>query len=474
VNSHLLPDVVLSGLQQAAADQPLHVQFWHVGAGGKPEFAPKLLADYLRAESPMAQGGGLLYRYVDGVYVPEGEMWARQQTAELLGNYWKPHHADSVVTFLRDTAPELWEAPPLDHLNVRNGILDLTTGILMPHNPALLSPVQIAAEFDPEARCPRIEQFASEVFPPDAIDLAWEIAGYLLVPDNRLRKAVMLLGRGRNGKSVFLNVLTALVGAENISNRSLHKLEEDRFAAADLYGKLANVFADIGAGELSGSSLFKSITGGDRISAERKFQPAFSFTPYARLLFSANTPPPTSDSTDAFFDRWVVVPFGQRFRVGSEGGEAPVENTNLLSELTTPQELSGLLNLALSGLERVRAQQGFTRGESTDLALKRFRTDVDSVAGFVNEDCTINMAHAPSGEIISTERKILYEAYQVWCEDNGKRALSAARFYERLRSAEFGLAETARNGVWMFKYICPAPNSCLTRRERGLSPRQRS
>jgi len=211
-----------------------------VGRTGKERFAPNRLADALRAECPVAVGGELLYRYRGGAYRPDGERWARRRVAEILEDDWSRVRADEVIAHLRDLAESLLERPPLGVINVRNGLLELDTLSLLPHDPALLTSVQIGAAYDPAATCPAIDRFVTTTFPDDAAELAWQIAGYLTVPDSRLQRAVMCKGGGENGKSVFLSLLTAFLGGrDNVSSQPLHKLDEDRFAAADLYGKLA-------------------------------------------------------------------------------------------------------------------------------------------------------------------------------------------------------------------------------------------
>ena len=132
--------------------------------------------------------------------------------------------------------------------------------------------------------------------------------------------------------------------------------------------------------------MFKSIVGGDPIRAERKNRDAFSYTPYARLIFSANEAPPTSDNSSAFFDRWLVLPFQKRFR----GSDVAERDEGILDKITTPDELSGLLNHALAGLGRLHEQRRFSTTDDMNHALERFKTDSDSVAGFIEEACTID------------------------------------------------------------------------------------
>lgn len=129
------------------------------------------------------------------------------------------------------------------------------------------------------------------------------------MPNTTFQRSLLLVGAGENGKSVYLSLATALIGRDNISTRTLHELAENRFAAADLFGKLANISADISATELREVDLFKRLTGEDRITAERKYSPAFDFTPYARLLFSGQEVPPSHDASHAYQRRWMVLRF---------------------------------------------------------------------------------------------------------------------------------------------------------------------
>jgi putative DNA primase/helicase len=392
----------------------------------------KDLAAELAAAQPYATGGQRLYVFSDGYYRP-GERHLQQQIVEKLGASWGTRKAQEITAFLRVVSPELWERPPLDVINVANGLLDVKTRKLRPHSPEHLSPVRIAAAYDPSATCPAIDAFLQSTI-PDLTAMFFEIVGYILTPDNRLQKAFMFIGPGGTGKSTAANLIRDLLGRENVSAVPLHTLEEDRFACADLYGVLANVFADLDARALKSSSMFKSITGGDAIRAERKNRDSFTFTPYARQIFSANEAPPSADNSDAFFDRWLVVPFHRRHR-----GTEHVDH-DLLAKLTTPAELSGLLNRALDGLDCLRDQHGFSHAASSDKAAQRFRIDADSAAGFCEERC-----------ILDSDARIakpaLFQAYRTWCDENNRRALAAVRFNRRLRELHTGqLDEIASEG----------------------------
>ena len=364
-----------------------------------------------------ATGGQQLYAFEKGCYRP-GERRVQQHVVELLGGGWSKRKAEEIVSFLRIMSPELWPRPPLETINVANGILHRETLELTPHDPAYLSPIQIAASYVRDADCPKIEAFLQSSI-PDLIGLYFEIVGYLLIPDNRLQRAVMFEGPGGTGKTTASNVIRALLGPENVSSVALHQLEEDRFATADLFGKLANIFADLDARALRSSSIFKSATGGDVLRAERKHREAFTFTPYARMLFSANEAPPTSDNSDAFFDRWLLVP------IPPAPSRHRPPGPRSTSEAHDPTELSGLLNHALVALARLERQHGFSKVASSEKAAERFRIDADSAAGFSEEHCTLD----PEGRVA---KPVLFAAYRAWCEEDNRRPLGAQRFNRRL------------------------------------------
>jgi phage/plasmid-associated DNA primase len=108
-------------------------------------------------------------------------------------------------------------------------------------------------------------------------------------------KAFMLFGDGANGKGVLIKLIEALLRQTNCSHRSLQDLDKNRFAAADLYGKLANTCADLKSLKLSETGNFKMIVSGDSITAKRKFEHAFTFRNYAKLIFSANEIPESDE-----------------------------------------------------------------------------------------------------------------------------------------------------------------------------------
>jgi P4 family phage/plasmid primase-like protien len=374
----------------------------------------KTLADEIRTTDHFAQDAGdKLYRYRRGVYMPDGEASVKRHVKALLAKWdlsheWSSHRAEEVVEYLRVDAPVLWERPPLDRLNLKNGLLDLDTGELLDHAPEHLSSVQLPVEYYARASFPAWEKFVGEAFPPDAQDLAWEIIAWLMTPDTSRQKAILLEGEGGNGKSTFLQAVIAFAGRHNVSSLSLQKLEADRFTAARLVGKLANTCPDLPSDHLAGTSVFKAITGGDMITAEYKYHDSFEFIPFARLVFSANHLPRSGDGSAAFFDRWLVIPFRRSLR----GTAQEIPRAERDARLADPQELSGVLNKALSALPRVR-EHGFTLSPSMRQAAAEFRQITDPLGVWLDRT-TIEHPDA----MISKEA--LVQAYNADCDQEGR------------------------------------------------------
>lgn len=402
---------------------PLDAPVQHGTDGLTPELAKAITAETQFARDP----GGRLYCFENGVYRPAGNLAVHRRVKALCESWgktksWSPELATRVEEWIRVDAPELWECPPLDTLNCRNGLLDIKTRNLGPHSPKHLSPVQITPAFNPTATCPHIEKFVRDVFPADTQSLPFEIVGWLMLADTSIQKAILLLGEGANGKSVYLNLLGTFLGGENVSTLNLHRIEADKFAAARLVGKLCNIGPDLPTAALAGTSMFKALTGGDAITAERKFESSFEFRPFARMLFSANTPPRSDDATHGFFRRWVVIPFNRTF---DESDPDTVPRAVLDARLSDPAELSGLLNRALDALPVIR-QGHFTESASTRAAFDEFRRTTDPLAVWLDEN-TVER----SGAFIPKDE--LRRAYSQACHDNGRPIMPENQFTAALQ-----------------------------------------
>ena len=379
------------------------------------EFLPALLAEEIQksfsfVSSPIDAGGSgvNLLVFSGGVFSEDGAAVAREAANKLLGHLSKPDRLGSTLELLLENNKKK-EADlnprALDLINVKNGMLDWRTGKLFPHDPKYLSTFRINTPYDPKATSGILDKFLSEIFPSDALPLAEELLGYLLLPTTKYQVCFVLIGSGANGKSTFLSLVRNFIGDSNASSISLQELTENRFCCAELLGKVVNIYPDLPSGRLEESDIFKSIVGGDWIKAERKYGQPFQFKNYARLLFACNSLPKSADKTAGFFRRWKVIPFPNNFQ-----GQ---EDRSLLEKLSTPEVFSALLNRALTGLVRLEKNGGFSTPDTVEHATEDFRKQNDSVFSFISDQ----IIKAPDQ---SVPKEAVYAVYKnTWCPENG-------------------------------------------------------
>ena len=404
----------------------------HRADTGDPSWTPMMYMTYMGYDFATRANSLFMYDAELGRYAP-GERALRQCLSTGLLEQWTPAKANMAVRWAADNAPELWDAPPLDRLNVLNGILNISTGELEPHSPDFLSPVQINAAWQPGVECPHIDRFVGQVFPDDAGELFYQLAGLYALPDTRQQKAVMLLGSGSNGKSVALALLRQLLGPQNVSSLTLRELSDDRFAAAELRDKLLNISADLPDRAFSDTTLFKSVVDGrlSTIHARRRYGKPFRFTPFARLIFSANRVPESADASYGYLRRWLVVPFDAQI---AEDDRDPF----LLEKLTTPDELSGLLNHAVAAYRHLINRRRLTESGSMKTAKSQFNSLSDPTRLFLDEQVELDdQSHV--------YRADLYTAYKKWCAVHTVRPVRPQILYQTIEEA-LGVFTRKSNG----------------------------
>lgn len=205
---------------------------------------------------------------------------------------------------IRQTAPNL--VLTLYIINLKNGLLDIRINRLSPHNPEFLSTIQIPIAYHPTAKCPKIMRSLTQVLRPCDFFTFIQFCGYCLIPTAKYEKAFFFISYGDNDKGTLLRLSEAFLGFENTSHVSLKEISKDRFAAANLSGKLANICADIKLGKIDETSMYKRLVSGDLIRVQ-KHMPAFDFANHAKLIFSSNFIPQSNDGSYAWFKRLVPL-----------------------------------------------------------------------------------------------------------------------------------------------------------------------
>lgn len=352
--------------------------------------------------------------YKDGIYRLGGEQIIKVELEKIAGHSMKIQKRNEIIAHIKYRTMVNREEfdNDINVINVKNGLLNIMTDELKPHTPEYLSFVQLPVKYNPDATCSKIIKFLTQVLSKEDISKVVRVFGYCLYRSACYEKAVMLIGPGRNGKSVIIKLVEALVGHENASHASLQELLSDRFASSDLYCKLVNTYADLEADKLVNTGRFKTLVSGDTIRAQKKHQQAFSFRNYALLIFSTNKIPESEDKSYAYYRRWVILPLNRVF----EGEE---EDSGLIHKLTTDErELSGFLNLALKGLKKLIKEGGF-KDISVEKIKQQYEHNASIVRQFIDEQCIIDLNNPEYLTLTS----VLQNTFREFCKTRGTKAL---------------------------------------------------
>lgn len=271
-------------------------------------------------------------------------------------------------------------------LNVLNGTIDPRTEELRPHPPDDMITKLAPVKYDPDAKCPRWEQFLDEIMDGDSDLVAYlrRFAGYSLTSDTRERAWAFFWGQGSNGKSVFVKTLQGVLGDYAFAapgSTFLQRKNDDgaRGDIAMMRGARLVISGELREGRFD-SELLKHITGGDTVTARQMYRDFFQFVPECKIIVCGNNKPAVRDQTDSFWQRLHLVPFTRQF-VGDD-------QDNTLSD-KLKAESSGILNWALRGcLEWQRS--GLNPPESVRDAVQAYRDDADLLGDFIETRCVLS------------------------------------------------------------------------------------
>lgn len=322
------------------------------------------------------------------------------------------------------------------YVQLENGMYDWKKGELVPWNHETHSTLQINARWDPTLdKSKEIETWNNvlEQWVPDekAREFLQEYIGYCLIPTCNFRTAVFLVGGGRNGKSLFLDIITPLFD-RHMSVVPLARISE-RFDTAQLMDSLVNICADVDMGYLPETGDLKALIAGDEMRAEYKFGKVFKFKPVTRYIFSANNLPKTRDKSEGWISRWKFITFPNTFDID------PMFKEQLLSTMCSSVGLTALVEWAMEGLQRLYARGQFSDSDYMRTTAKAYQHENDSVAAFL-ETALLCVPHTGKDTQIATGP--LYNIYKQWSVEVGGKSVGQIEFTKR--AVQLGFQKAVR------------------------------
>ena len=331
-------------------------------------------------------------------------------------------------------------------LNCSNGILDLRTGKLKPHDKNALITKLVPVDYDADAKCQRFEQFMREIFGGDRelIQFVQRAIGYTLTGDTSEQCFFILHGDGSNGKSTLVNVMREILrdyhrstGTDTLMSKKNASVR-DQESVGRLMGARFVSAVETDVAQHLAEGLLKSMSGEDSITGCFLYGNQFDFVPTFKLWLACNHKPIITGDDTGIWRRIKLIPFNVQFN-SKESGKPPYKDAMLADKLR--MEYPGILAWMVRGcLDFQFKRLGTCKAvsDSTD----SYRAEQDIIAAFLDECCVVS----PTEQIQSSE---LYSTYKNWCEENGHRGrMSNKTFSDKLVRRGFSKTHSMYGNVW--------------------------
>lgn len=299
-------------------------------------------------------------------------------------------------------------------LSFANGMLDLETGKMSPHDARHMNVNAFPYDYDPDA--PEPEQWLAFLDSlwrdmPECIEALRAWMRLNLFPDTSQQKLVHLLGPPRSGKGTIAWMMTEVVGAENICSPTMRSISRD-FGLQSAVGKLSMILSEARLSSVGDKAaimdLLLQIVGEDSIDINRKHKPVWHGVLDTRVTVLSNEPLNLPDDTGAFLSRLIVLPFTESF-VGRE-------DTTLKDRLAT--ERGAVLKWVLGGGRLFQPKAG-------EVYREQQRESSSPLQAFLDD-------RTERGSEYSVQKEELYAEYRLWCGNNGHRPFAKTTFGTKL------------------------------------------
>jgi len=335
--------------------------------------------------------------YENGIYTPNGECYIKEFVRDKMKDEYTTHFANIVIEkVVADNfvdVNEFFNINNTGYICVNNGILNLKTLKLKKFTPNMVFFNKFNIDYDPNIDCPNIKKFIRSIVEDNNdYEVIQELFGDILYTDYKWERCFMFLGNGRNGKSKLAELMKLFVGANNVCSVHPSTLEDpNSFTISFFHGKLVNLSMDINDSAFKKISVLKALSGRDPVTAARKFMTPIVFRNYAKLVFGANDLPRTYETKDSFWERWILLEFPYTFTDKRTIDECEdkerlkylkLKDPDIIEKIVSKKEMTGLLNFAIVGLQRLLNNKNYSYKYSPDEVKSLWIRKSDSFGAF--------------------------------------------------------------------------------------------
>lgn len=428
----------------------------------------------------------LYYSEKKGIYEEEGATRIREFLERIFSRNYSLKLASLVTDRIKNRtyieSEEFYRVRDAWKITCVNGEIDLREAKLHAFNPDGYHTISIPITFDAGAQCNEIDKFVESVMLDQKDrDAFYELAGYLLFRGMPHQHIFFFVNAGGGGKGQALQLLTGLVGHKNICGITLKRLSTSNFASSRKKNKLLNAGGDINGGKIVETGEIKTGSGDDYAEIEAKFKPSETVQLFAKDVYAANELPYFEDVSVGMMRRPILFMFDKRFVSKEEytilEAQSKTQNVSIkidrIAELLTSNqiEMSGFLNKAIQGLNRLTTQGRFSNALTPDEMRVQYLRRSDTVSAFFTE--VVDVCSGSDDDFI--DKDTLYQCYSRYCgilssapktPDFFFKFISKSGNYSETRESVEGIRKRGYRGINSF-FITEKLDLLLKKPENG-------
>ena len=302
-----------------------------------------------------------------------------------------------------------------DWVQFKDQIINIQTQETLTPSPKYFLVHPIPWKLGNSEETPVIDKIFEEWAGTQYVKTLHEILAYCLYTDYPLHVIIALVGKGRNGKSRFIELARRFVGKENTASTELELLN-NRFESSKLYRKLLVVVTETDNNVISKSQFLKKATGQDPVGFEFKGKTGFDETMYAAWLMATNSLPPTKDDTEGFYRRWLIIDFPNQFPEGKD-----------ILEKIPEVEYENLARKSIRILKELLDTGKFSNQGTIPERQAKYEERSDPLGRFIHQFCNQDV----NAEMLSAEFTTHFTA---WQKANGLRQLNHKQLASQLNN----------------------------------------
>jgi P4 family phage/plasmid primase-like protien len=288
----------------------------------------------------------------------------------------------------------------------KDEIVDITNGSKIKATPEYFSFNPIPYSLGDTECTPNMDRFIESWVGKKYLKTMYQWIAYHLLPSYPIARVMCFNGAGSNGKSTCIELIEKFLGNENIASGDFRTIFLERFGTSKLYKKLGLFLPETNHATIENTAIFKSVTGNDTINVEFKRKNGFDYKNYAKVTMLTNTVPISTDKTDGFYRRWIIIDFPNKFK----------DKFNVLEQIPK-QEYKNLARKCIRLLKELLENGEFNNEGTIEERREIYERKSNPVSSFIKE----KVVNDPEGFIL---RRHFAQELRKWCIEKGYRILT--------------------------------------------------